>query len=93
MLSHLLSLISSIFCLSSHCAVVKFCGGSSQECNIIFLDSPVGTGFSYAGRSQMYQTGDTKSAIDVYTFIRKVNILDTSIRLVENYDSVARIQL
>ncbi|KAL6270451.1 hypothetical protein ACE6H2_027362 [Prunus campanulata] len=39
--------------------------------NIIFLDQPVGTGFSYAKSSQGYMTGDALSAAQTYEFLRK----------------------
>ncbi|KAK4437971.1 Serine carboxypeptidase-like 18 [Sesamum alatum] len=40
--------------------------------NIIFIDSPVGTGFSYATTSQAYNnSNDTKSAEHNYSFLRK----------------------
>ncbi|KAL0356911.1 UNVERIFIED_CONTAM: Serine carboxypeptidase-like 2 [Sesamum calycinum] len=39
--------------------------------NIIFIDSPVGTGFSYATTSQAYNTTDTTSAQYNYSFLRK----------------------
>ncbi|KAK6159192.1 hypothetical protein DH2020_006506 [Rehmannia glutinosa] len=39
--------------------------------NIIFIDSPVGTGFSYANTSDGYSSSDTKSAKDNYMFLRK----------------------
>ncbi|GFP79465.1 serine carboxypeptidase-like 18 [Phtheirospermum japonicum] len=39
--------------------------------NIIFIDSPVGTGFSYANTSKGYNSSDTKSTKDNYTFLRK----------------------
>ncbi|KAL0356910.1 UNVERIFIED_CONTAM: Serine carboxypeptidase-like 18 [Sesamum calycinum] len=39
--------------------------------NIIFLDYPVGTGFSYAATPQAYNSNDTKSAQHNYSFLRK----------------------
>ncbi|KAM3743762.1 hypothetical protein ACB098_07G170300 [Castanea mollissima] len=39
--------------------------------NIIFIDAPVGAGFSYATTSEGYYTSDTKSAQKSYTFLRK----------------------
>ncbi|RRT80147.1 hypothetical protein B296_00000043 [Ensete ventricosum] len=45
-----------------------------QVSSIIFLDSPVGTGFSYASTEQGLKTSDTKSSVDVHTFLRKVII-------------------
>ncbi|KAG8368502.1 hypothetical protein BUALT_Bualt15G0052300 [Buddleja alternifolia] len=39
--------------------------------NIIFIDSPVGTGFSYAATSQGYTSNDTESAKHNYAFLRK----------------------
>ncbi|KAK4437969.1 Serine carboxypeptidase-like 18 [Sesamum alatum] len=39
--------------------------------NIIFIDSPAGTGFSYATTSQGYINSDTKSAEYNYSFLRK----------------------
>ncbi|WOH14020.1 hypothetical protein DCAR_0933536 [Daucus carota subsp. sativus] len=39
--------------------------------NVIYLDTPVGTGFSYARSSDAYRTSDTLSSKHVYNFIRK----------------------
>ncbi|XP_075659627.1 serine carboxypeptidase-like 18 [Castanea sativa] len=43
----------------------------TQVANIIFIDAPVGAGFSYATTSEGYYTSDTKSAQQSYTFLRK----------------------
>ncbi|XP_021822228.1 serine carboxypeptidase-like 17 isoform X4 [Prunus avium] len=43
----------------------------TKVANIIFLDQPVGTGFSYAKRWGGYRTGDTLSAAQTYEFLRK----------------------
>lgn len=45
-----------------------------QALNIIYLDQPVGTGFSYSTSQEGYDTGDIKSAALTYEFIRKVSI-------------------
>ncbi|XP_075493759.1 serine carboxypeptidase-like 13 isoform X2 [Primulina tabacum] len=39
--------------------------------SIIFIDAPVGTGFSYTNTSQVYTSSDTKSTLDYYMFLRK----------------------
>ncbi|XP_075493760.1 serine carboxypeptidase-like 7 [Primulina tabacum] len=39
--------------------------------SIIFIDAPVGTGFSYINTSQVYTSSDTKSTWDYYMFLRK----------------------
>ncbi|KAJ9705323.1 hypothetical protein PVL29_003387 [Vitis rotundifolia] len=41
-----------------------------QTANIIFLDAPVGTGFSYATTTQAYTTSDTLSAIQTTGFLK-----------------------
>ncbi|KAF8689256.1 hypothetical protein HU200_042047 [Digitaria exilis] len=39
--------------------------------NVIFLDSPVGTGFSYSGTEQGYQSSDTKAVNQILFFLKK----------------------
>lgn len=39
--------------------------------SIIFVDSPVGTGFSYADTSDAYKMDDEKTTLDAYTFLLK----------------------
>ncbi|CAA3014294.1 serine carboxypeptidase-like 18 [Olea europaea subsp. europaea] len=43
----------------------------TKVANILFIDWPVGTGFSYANTSKGYSSSDTKSTKDNYTFLRK----------------------
>ncbi|ESQ56450.1 hypothetical protein EUTSA_v10027269mg, partial [Eutrema salsugineum] len=43
----------------------------SKVSNIIYLDSPVGVGFSYSKNESDYQTGDIKTAIDSHAFLLK----------------------
>ncbi|CAI9786734.1 unnamed protein product [Fraxinus pennsylvanica] len=43
--------------------------------NIIFIDAPVGTGFSYANTSQGQASSDIKSAKDIFTFLGKGYII------------------
>ena len=40
--------------------------------SILFLDSPVGSGFSYAHDPKAYEVGDISSSRQVLTFLRKV---------------------
>ncbi|MCL7035830.1 hypothetical protein MKW94_012289 [Papaver nudicaule] len=43
----------------------------TKVANIIFLDEPVGTGFSYSKSSHEYKMGDLRSAENSYEFLRK----------------------
>ncbi|KAI4366493.1 hypothetical protein MLD38_022364 [Melastoma candidum] len=43
----------------------------TKASSIIFVDSPVGTGFSYAENESAYQTGDRKQISDLHQFLRK----------------------
>ncbi|KAK6916310.1 Peptidase S10, serine carboxypeptidase [Dillenia turbinata] len=43
----------------------------TKVASIIFVDEPVGTGFSYATNSQGYNISSTLAAEELYTFIRK----------------------
>lgn len=52
-----------------------------QVANIIFLDSPVGAGFSYSNTSKGYPTSDSKAAQDNFTFLRKVIIINQTNKL------------
>ncbi|PNX90791.1 serine carboxypeptidase 20-like protein, partial [Trifolium pratense] len=41
----------------------------SKVSNVIYLDSPVGVGFSYSKNVSDYNTGDAKTASDTHTFL------------------------
>lgn len=43
-----------------------------QIANVIFIDSPVGTGYSYATQPNSYNTTDTLSAKHTLNFLKKV---------------------
>lgn len=43
--------------------------------NIIFIDQPVGSGFSYATSAAGYNTSDTQSVAQLYSFLRKWLVL------------------
>ncbi|KAJ9174871.1 hypothetical protein P3X46_013471 [Hevea brasiliensis] len=43
----------------------------TKTSSIIFLDGPVGTGYSYATSSQGYYTSDTESVAQTHVFLRK----------------------
>lgn len=40
--------------------------------SIIFIDAPVGTGFSYSTTVEGANSSDTINAAQIYTFLRKV---------------------
>ncbi|KAI4318751.1 hypothetical protein MLD38_032421 [Melastoma candidum] len=44
---------------------------SWNDTRMIFVDSHVGTGFSYSITQQGYNTNDTKTSLDLYEFMRK----------------------
>jgi len=44
-----------------------------QVASIIFLDSPAGTGFSYAMASEAYDSNDDLQSEQIYEFLRKVS--------------------
>ncbi|XP_016504046.1 serine carboxypeptidase-like 20 [Nicotiana tabacum] len=43
----------------------------SKVSSVIYLDSPVGVGFSYSGNESDYKTGDLKTASDTHSFLLK----------------------
>lgn len=43
----------------------------TEVANVIFLDAPVGTGFSYSKSPEGYYSSDTKSPYAIYLFLRK----------------------
>ncbi|GMI88721.1 serine carboxypeptidase-like 20 [Hibiscus trionum] len=43
----------------------------SKVSNIIYLDSPVGVGFSYSRKTSAYTTGDLETAADTHAFLLK----------------------
>jgi carboxypeptidase C (cathepsin A) len=47
-----------------------------QTANIIFLDSPVGAGFSYATTTEAWNSSDSKSAAQNYEFLKNVSLID-----------------
>ncbi|KAG7976577.1 hypothetical protein I3843_06G156700 [Carya illinoinensis] len=43
----------------------------TRTASILFVDAPVGTGFSYATSADAYDVSDTKTAAQVYEFLKK----------------------
>ncbi|KAI4356293.1 hypothetical protein L6164_000325 [Bauhinia variegata] len=52
-------------------ALVSMASYTSMASNIIYLDSPAGTGFSYSQNETDYDTGDFKTAADTHAFLLK----------------------
>jgi len=46
-----------------------------QTANIIFLDGPVGAGFSYATAQEAWDTTDYLYATQLYEFLRNVSVI------------------
>ncbi|KAG5526278.1 hypothetical protein RHGRI_032529 [Rhododendron griersonianum] len=59
--------------------------------SIIFLDAPVGTGFSYADNAESYVVDDLLSATDNYNFLLKGYIIGNPVTS-QHYDKNARIE-
>ncbi|KAG5548265.1 hypothetical protein RHGRI_013836 [Rhododendron griersonianum] len=81
-LHHIVSFVLSF----GLCCVLKW--AINQAASMIFLDSPVGAGFSYARNPEGWHSSDTKSAEQSYRFLGKVSsktidnfITTTSLRL------------
>lgn len=55
-------------CFSSACGLLTI----SQMANFLYLDTPVGSGFSYARDPKGYDVGDYSSSLQVVTFLKKV---------------------
>nr|CAD1822371.1 unnamed protein product [Ananas comosus var. bracteatus] len=52
-------------------SLVYFPYSWTKVSSIIFLDSPVGSGFSFSKQMEGYDVGDISSSMQVYTFIKK----------------------
>ena len=46
---------------------------NQQVLNVIYIDLPVGTGFSYSQTQQGYHSSDTLWVDNIYDFLQKVN--------------------
>lgn len=51
----------------------------SKVASIIYLDSPVGTGFSYTVNASTYYTADLQTAADSHLFLLKVHIVTVGV--------------
>lgn len=52
----------------------SFC--AIQVSNVIFLDSPVGAGFSYSHTEEGYKSSDTRAVNQILVFLKKANPSD-----------------
>ena len=43
-----------------------------QRLNILYIDAPVGTGFSYSKSLEGYYSDDQKTVANLYNFLQKV---------------------
>jgi hypothetical protein len=67
-------------------SVLWFTDDDSQMGNILLLDSPVGSGFSYARDPKGYHVGDYSSSLHVQRFLNKVTRSQGSIVHVVPFD-------
>ncbi|KAL0742540.1 hypothetical protein Bca4012_084053 [Brassica carinata] len=58
---------------SAHVALAWMDLSTSTVSNIIYLDSPVGVGYSYSKNKSDYKTNDSKTASDSYAFLVEEN--------------------
>ena len=47
----------------------------TKAASVLFVDSPVGTGFSFSRKPKGYDVGDVSSSLQVKTFLTKVRTL------------------
>ena len=71
-ISRLQSLVHNVQIISSDLKVDVRLFNEKQMASIIFLDAPVGTGFSYGRTTRASSSTDIQFSNQVYEFMRKV---------------------
>ena len=59
-----------------------------NQANVLFVDSPVGAGYSYVEDSSLYTNTTDETVDDLFTFIQQFYVENPTFQVVYRYDSI-----